>query len=59
MDIRTFDHLGEGELETALMEIRRELERGEDFTDTFAAHIRRITAALKEEGDAKWPKIQE
>ena len=46
MDLETYNHLRECELEAAIMETRRELEQGEVFKDTIDEHIKRIVDEL-------------
>jgi hypothetical protein len=43
MDLETYNHLRECELEAAIVETRKELEQGEVFKDTIDEHIKRIT----------------
>jgi PHD/YefM family antitoxin component YafN of YafNO toxin-antitoxin module len=46
MDLETYNHLRECELEAAIVETRKELEQGEVFKDTIDEHIKRITDGL-------------
>lgn len=46
MDLETYNHLRECELESAIVETRKELEQGEVFNDTIDEHIKRITHEL-------------
>jgi hypothetical protein len=46
MDFETYNHLRECELEAAIVETKKELDRGELFNDTIEEHIRRIADAL-------------
>jgi PHD/YefM family antitoxin component YafN of YafNO toxin-antitoxin module len=46
MDLETYNHLRECELEAAIAETRKELEQGEVFNDTIDEHIKRITNEL-------------
>ena len=46
MDFETYNHLRECELEAAIIETKKELERGKIFSDTIEEHIRRIADAL-------------
>jgi len=46
MDFETYSHLRECELEAAIVETKKELDRGEIFNDTIEKHIRRIADAL-------------
>jgi hypothetical protein len=59
MNDRIYNFRRNGELEAAIMETRMDLDREALFTDTIEEHIRRITDTFEEEGDKKWPKIQE
>ena len=46
MDMETYNHLRECELEAALVETRKELKLGEIHEDTIEDHIRRITSEV-------------
>ncbi len=46
MDMDTYNHLRECELEAALIETRKELKLGEVHEDTIEKHIRRITSEV-------------
>jgi PHD/YefM family antitoxin component YafN of YafNO toxin-antitoxin module len=46
MDFETYNHLRERELEAAIIETKKELDRGKLFNDTIEEHIRRIADAL-------------
>ena len=46
MDLETYNHLRECELEAAIVETRKELDQGEVFKDTIDDHIKRITDEL-------------
>ena len=46
MDLETYNHLRECELEAAIVETREELERGDVFKDTIDEHIKRIVDEL-------------
>ncbi len=46
MDMDTYNHLRECELEAALIETRKELKLGEVYEDTIEKHIRRITSEV-------------
>jgi len=46
MDLDTYNHLRECELEAALVETRKELELGEIHEDTIEDHIRRIKSEI-------------
>lgn len=46
MDLETYNHLRECELEAAILETKKELEQGEVFNDTIDEHIKRITDEL-------------
>jgi PHD/YefM family antitoxin component YafN of YafNO toxin-antitoxin module len=46
MDIETYNHLRECELEAAIIETKRELEQGEILNDSIDEHIKRIADAL-------------
>ena len=46
MDMESYQHLRECELEAALMESRRDLEAGKFVSESVADHIRRITDGL-------------
>jgi hypothetical protein len=46
MDMQMYNRLRECELEAALMETRRDLEKGEFYEESVAEHIKRITNEL-------------
>ncbi len=46
MDMQMYNYLRECELEAALSETRRDLEKGEVFQESVADHIKRITSEL-------------
>lgn len=46
MGLETYNHLRECELEAAIVETRKELEKGEIFKDTVDEHIQRILNEL-------------
>ncbi len=46
MDLETYNHLRECELEAAIVEAKRELEQGDIFDDSIDEHIKRITDEL-------------
>ena len=46
MGLETYNHLRECELEAAIVETRRELEKGEIFQDSVDEHIQRILNEL-------------
>jgi len=46
MDLETYNHLRECELEAAIIETKRELEQGEVFNDSIDEHIKRIADEL-------------
>ena len=46
MDLETYNHLRECELEAAIAETRKELEQGEVFMDSVDEHIKRISHEL-------------
>lgn len=46
MDLETYNHLRECELEAAILETKKELEQGKVFNDTIDEHIKRITDEL-------------
>lgn len=45
MTVEQFNHLRECELEAALIETHRDLDRGETIEEPVEAHIQRITSA--------------
>lgn len=45
MTVEQFNHLRECELEAALIETHRDLDRGETIEESVEAHIQRITSA--------------
>lgn len=46
MDLETYNHLRECELEAAIVQTRKELEQGDVFNDSIDEHIRRILDGL-------------
>ena len=46
MDMQMYNRLRECELEAALMETRRDLEKGEFYKESVTEHIKRITNEL-------------
>ena len=46
MDMQMYNRLRECELEAALMETRRDIERGAFYEESVAEHIKRITNEL-------------
>lgn len=46
MGLETYNHLRECELEAAIVETRKELERGDVFKDSIDEHIQRILNEL-------------
>ncbi len=46
MDMDTYNHLRECELEAALIETRKELKLGKVHEDTIEEHIQRITSEI-------------
>ena len=46
MDLETYNHLRECELEAAITETKRELEQGEILDDTIDEHMKRIADEL-------------
>ncbi len=46
MDMQMYNHLRECELEAALKDTRRDLEKGEFYQESVADHIKRITNEL-------------
>ena len=46
MDMDTYNHLRECELEAALVETKKELKLGETHEDTIEEHIQRITSEI-------------
>ena len=46
MDLDTYNHLRECELEAAIVETKKEIEQGEVFKDSIDEHMKRITDGL-------------
>lgn len=46
MDLETYNHLRECELEAAIIETKREVEQGEILDDSIDEHIKRIADEL-------------
>ncbi len=46
MDLETYNHLRECELEAAIVETKREFEQGEILDDSIDEHIKRIADGL-------------